>query len=437
MNDLNHCRCEAMLTVSGRQEDAVGATVSHGQEDPKMTSRERVLAALNHQEVDRVPIDVGGTEVTGFHGIAYNRLKAHLGLEDGRTRLFHLYMQLACVEDPIRAHFSGDVVRLSFEAKRWKPWTLSDGSACEVPEGWNPVRGEDGSEALMGLDGKPLVQRHADSPWFSPTGPICPMIQAPEDVGKYKEILRIMDRSAWLDETLEDLVARAKAIREETDCAIAGVFGGHIFAASQLIRGMANFMCDLVADEKLATTLMETIADLHMEEFAEYMEALGPYLDVVSVADDLGSQQGPQIDPDMWRRLVKPSMARLYAFMKSKMDHAKLFLHSCGSVYDFIPDLIEMGVDVLNPLQVGAANMDTKRLKAEFDNDIIFWGGGCDTQSVLNLATPAQVRDEVKRRIDDLAPGGGFIFAQVHNIQPDVPPENMVAMWEAAQEFGG
>lgn len=401
-----------------------------------MTSRERVQAALNHHEPDRLPIDVGGTEVTGLHGIAYNRLKAHLGLDRGSTRLFHLYMQLACVDEPIRRRCRGDVVRLSFEAKQYKPWKLPDGSPCEVPAGWNPARFDDGSEAIVGFDGKPLIQRHASSPWFSPAGPICPFIQSPGDVAKYKDVLRLMDRSAWLDESIDDLVQRAKTIREQTGYAIAGVFGGHIFAAAQLVLGMENFMVALHANPGLPVALMETIAQMHIEEFPRYVEALDPYLDIICVADDLGSQQGTQIDPQMWRCLVKPSMAKLYKSMKSRMKHSKLFLHSCGSVYDLIPDLIEMGVDVLNPVQVTAANMDTAKLKAEFGNDIVFWGGGCDTQTVLPLGTPAQVRDEVKRRIDDLAPGGGFIFAQVHNIQPDVPPENMVTMWDTAAGEG-
>ena len=402
-----------------------------------MTSRERIAAVLNHQQPDRVPIDVGGTDVTGLHGIAYNRLKAHVGIAGGETRLFHVYMQLAAVEEAVRARFSGDVVRLSFEARRWKPWTLADGSPCMAPEGWNPVRFEDGSEVIMGLDGKPLIQRHAASPWFSPTGPVAPFIQSPEDVAQFTPFLRMLDRSAWFDESIEDLAARAKMIREETDYAIAGIFGGHVFATAQLVRGMANLMCDLAVNEPLASALLEAIVDLHCEEFDHYIAALEPYLDIVCVADDLGAQHGPQIDPAMWRRIVKPPMKRLYTYMKSRMKHAKLFLHSCGSVYDFIPELIEMGVDILNPVQVSAANMDTKKLKAEFGKDLVFWGGGCDTQSVLPLGTPAGVREEVKHRLGDMAPGGGYVFAQVHNIQPDVPPENMIALWETALEYGG
>lgn len=401
-----------------------------------MNARERIRAVLEGKEPDRVPIDCGGTDVTGLHGIAYNALKAHLGIGDGKTRLFHVYMQIAGVEQSVCERFSADVVRLSFEPKRWKTSTLSDGSPCEVPERWNPEKLPDGSEILTGLDGKPIVKRPPNAAWFSPMGPICPLIQTPADISKYGDLLKMLDRSPWLDESIEDLAERARQIRQETEYAIAGVFGGHIFAQAQLIRGMSNFMCDLVTNETLACALMDTLAESHMEEFERYIEKLGPYLDIICVADDLGAQQGPQLAPEMFRRLVKPYLGKLYGFMKSKMNRAKLFLHSCGSVYAFIPDLIEMGVDILNPVQVSAANMDSKKLSTEFGKDIIFWGGGCDTQTVLPRGAVDEVRTEVKRRIDDFAPGGGFVFTQVHNIQPGVPPENIVAMYDAALELG-
>jgi uroporphyrinogen decarboxylase len=401
-----------------------------------MTSRERIRAVLDGKAPDRVPIDCGGTDVTGLHGMAYNAVKAHLGIDGGTTQLFHVYMQLASVQQSMRERFSADVVRLSFEPKRWKPSTLPDGSACDVPEGWNTETLPDGSEALMGPDGKPLIKRLPNAAWFSPTGPICPFIQTPEDISNYTPLLKMLDRSPWLDQTIDDLAARAKQIRDETDYAIAGVFGGHIFAQAQLIRGMDNFMCDLAMNETLACALMDTLAESHVEEFERYIAALGPYLDIVVVNDDLGTQQGPQLSRQMFRDLVKPYLGKLYGFMKSKMTDAKLFLHSCGSVYDFIGDFIEMGVDILNPVQVSAANMDSKKLSAEFGKDIIFWGGGCDTQTVLPRGSVNEVRDEVKRRIDDFAPGRGFVFTQVHNVQPGVPPENIVAMYDAALEFG-
>ena len=230
------------------------------------------------------------------------------------------------------------------------------------------------------------------------------------------------------------MTRRARHLYENTDYLVTGAYGGHIFAASQILRGMDNFMCDLALDTKFASALRDTIAEAHMEEFEHYIEVVGPYVQVVQISDDLGSQKGGQISLEMFRELVRPPMERWYKFMKSKMN-AKLFLHSCGSIYQFIPDLIEMGVDIINPVQVSAKDMDTARLKKEFGSEIVFWGGGCDTQTVLPHGTPNDVREEVKRRMGDLAPGGGFVFNTVHNILPEVPPENIIAMYDAVKEF--
>jgi uroporphyrinogen decarboxylase len=400
-----------------------------------VTSRERVIAALDHRQPDRVPIDFGSTNITGINACAYNSLKGHLGLGDGRTRVFDTYQQLALVEEPVQQRFSCDARGVFVEPNEWREWTLPDGTTAEVPKEWEPVRLEDGSDVVYGLDGNPMVKRLPSSYWFSPTGPLAPGLESIADIETYKPIIKVMDRPPHLDQPLEELKRRAKRLYEDTEYLVTGGYGGHIFAASQILRGMNNFMCDLALNKKFASALMNTIAEAHMEEFESYIEVVGPYLQVVQISDDLGSQIGGQISLEMFRELVKPPMERWYKFMKSKMD-AKLFLHSCGSIYQFIPDLIEMGVDIINPVQVSAKDMDTARLKKEFGSEIVFWGGGCDTQKVLPQGTPNDVRDEVKRRIDDLAPGGGFVFNQVHNIQPGVPPENIVAMFEAALEFG-
>ena len=400
-----------------------------------MTSRERVLTTLDHKEPDRVPIDFGGTNITSIVGCAYNSLKHYLGIKDGTTRIFDTYQQLAVVEEPIRRKFCCDAVGLFVEPSEWREWTLPDGTVAEVPKKWEPVRQEDGSDVIYGLDGSPMVKRLTSSYWFSPVGPLCPGLQSISDIEKYKAVIKVMDRPAHLDQPVDELARRAKHLCDNTDYFVFGAYGGHIYAASQLLRGMDNFMCDLALDKKFASALMDTIVEAHMEEFEHYIDAVGPYVQVVQVADDLGSQIGGQISLEMFRELVRPPMERWYRFMKSKMN-AKLFLHSCGSIYQFLPDLIEMGVDIINPVQVSAKDMDTAKLKKEFGSEIVFWGGGCDTQTVLPHGTPNDVREEVKRRVNDLAPGGGFVFSQVHNIQPGVPPENIVALFEAALEFG-
>jgi len=173
-----------------------------------------------------------------------------------------------------------------------------------------------------------------------------------------------------------------------------------------------------------------------MRYWEKALSLLGDLVDVVQEGDDYGGQQGLLISPRIWRDVFKPRLHQLFSHIKRCAPHVFIFFHSCGSIYEIIPDLIEVGVDILNPVQVAAANMDTKRLKREFGDCLTFWGGGVDTQKILPRGTPEQVREEVKRRIEDLAPGGGFVFATVHNIQADVPPENILAMWEAVQEFG-
>jgi len=399
-----------------------------------MTPRERITATLERKPKDRIPIDFGGTNETGIAGVAYARLRQYLAIDGRPFRLLDLYQQLAEVEDEARRFAGGNVAPLVFEAKEYRSWALPDGTPCEVPAKFRPVREPDGSEVLLGPHGKPLLRRAADGYWFDPVGPLCPGMDSIADIARFMPMIKIMDRATYADETLEDLAARARRLHEGSDYAIVGQFGGHIFAAAQLLRGMENFMCDLVADKPFARALMDTLAEAHMEEFEHYVAAVGDYVQVIHVADDLGSQRGPQISPELFREMVRPPLERLYRFIKARTN-AKLFLHSCGSVYKLIPDLIEMGVNILNPVQVSAADMDTAKLKREFGRDLIFWGGGCDTQKVLPFGTPQQVREEVKRRINDLGPEG-LVFAQVHNIQPGVPPENLEAMWQAAQEFG-
>jgi uroporphyrinogen decarboxylase len=192
---------------------------------------------------------------------------------------------------------------------------------------------------------------------------------------------------------------------------------------------------DLLADRKLAEALMDRLTEAHIRRFRRYADTIGKYVQVIHVEDDLGMEDRPLLSPALYREAVRPYHARLYSYIKSHCD-AYLMLHTDGAVRPLIPDFIEMGVDILNPVQVSAAGMDPQQLKREFGDDIVFWGGGCDTQAVLPFGTPEDVREEVKRRIDHLAPGGGFVFTQIHNVQPHVPPENVVAMFEAAREYG-
>jgi uroporphyrinogen decarboxylase len=229
----------------------------------------------------------------------------------------------------------------------------------------------------------------------------------------------------------------AKTLYETTDYALVGsaVIGGGIFEQPARMMGLQNFLMALVTAPAFADRLMETITDIYIESCNNYLEQVGPYIQVFTYWDDLAGQNGWIINPELYRKMVKPKQKRLIEAIKKKTS-AKLFYHSCGATRGLIPDLIEIGFDILNPVQVSAKGMNTRELKTEFGRDIVFWGGGVDTQRVLPFGKAQEVIDEVKRRIDDLAPGGGFVFAVVHNIQAFVPPENIVAAFDTALQYG-
>jgi uroporphyrinogen decarboxylase len=235
----------------------------------------------------------------------------------------------------------------------------------------------------------------------------------------------------------EGLRERAKGLYESTDYALVmNMIGFGVFEHAWAMRGIENFLTDLIINQKFAETLLLRIADYQASLWNHVLDEVGDYVQVVITSDDLGTQVGPMVSPEVYRKLIKPAQRKVWQFIKGKTE-AFLFLHSCGSIRKLIPDFIELGVDILNPVQAAAKDMDPKELKSEFGSDLSFWGGGCDTQGTLAFGTPEDVEEQVKRRISALAPGGGYVFNQIHNIQPQVPPENIVRMFEAALKFGG
>ena len=243
----------------------------------------------------------------------------------------------------------------------------------------------------------------------------------------------------WPDPDQEGRYAglRGEAERlRSTGCAVMfSLYGLGVFDMALMVHGYEDTLMDMAGNPAAMEDLFDRITEFQMRMWTNTLEILGDNVDVCLHSDDLGSQSTSIMSPEMYRKLLKPRHARLFAHIKkSAKRDVKLLLHSCGSVRSLIPDLIEAGIDALNPVQVGAANMDTRELKREFGSELSFWGGGVDTQKILPHGTVSAVKDEVKRRIDDLAPGGGFVFAAVHNIQSDVPAENLRAMWEAFQE---
>jgi len=380
-----------------------------------MTPRERVMQTLNHKEPDRVPIDLGATIVSSIVKNAYIELKQYLGLPIGPIKMLDYVQQLPYVDEGLMERFGVDFRMVQLPAATKASVDIfEEGEYYAFIDRW-------GSKLHMPKKGG-LYFDWIDYPIKEAT-------------------MSALDSYRWPQpdstEINGQLGRQAKSLYTTTDYALVGsaVIGGGIFEQPARVMGLENFLMALLTEPAFADRLMETITDIYIEACNKYLDHVGPYINVFTYWDDLAGQNGWIINPDVYRKMVKPKQKRLVEAIKKKTD-AKLFYHSCGATRGLIPDLIEIGFDILNPVQVSAKGMDTKELKLEFGKDIVFWGGGVDTQQVLPFGKPQEVVDEVKHRIDDLAVDGGFVFAAVHNIQAFVPPENIVAAFDTALEYG-
>ncbi len=227
---------------------------------------------------------------------------------------------------------------------------------------------------------------------------------------------------------------KARKLYEETDYAIMTGFGGQLFELGQFLYRNDEFMMNLLAHRKEMEKMLDKLLEIHLEKLEPFLDAVSPYVQIIVMGDDLGTQNGPMISPKLYREVFYPRHREIYQMVKQKTDIA-VFMHSCGGIYEFLPDLIEAGVDIINPVQTQSAGMDPIRLKKEFGKDLVFWGGGIDTQHNLPNLTAQKVKDEVKRNVEIFMPGGGYVFNQIHNILADVPPENIIAMYEAVHEM--
>ncbi len=400
-----------------------------------MNHRQRVLTSLRHDEPDRVPIDLGGTVDSTIVAVAYRRLRAELGLDPGVIRVADIYQHTALVEEDVRRALGVDTLLVGDQPFAWRKGELPDGSPALFPDRLRPTREKDGSQVVRDEGGIVVLKMPADGYYFDPVHSPLADATSISEIDRHLDAIAGYDKPDHMDMRYEQLGERARALREETDYLIVGFFGGHIFQSSQSLRGWETFLLDLLINQAFAEALMDRLVEANIERFQRYAQTVAPYVDVIQFEDDLGMQDRPLLRPELYRRVVKPYHARLFGYVKSHCD-AYLMLHTDGAVAPFIPDFVEMGVDILNPVQISAAGMDPAVLKRDFGDDIVFWGGGCDSQQVLPFGSPQEVNDEVRRRMDELAPGGGFVFAPVHNIQPEVPAKNVVAMYEAAHKYG-
>jgi len=411
-----------------------------------MNSRKRILAAIHHQEPDGVPVDLGATPSSGISVIAYANLKQYLGLSQGHTRVYDVVQQLAQPEKVILDHFRIDVLDIgrtfNIQDQDWRDFTLPGNMSVQVPAWFHPVQQPGGSWAAYDSEGTQLAVMPQGATFFDQTcfPYIDGYLDSYTDLGYWmgKVHWSGLAHSPWDHASEQDfwtqLRQRALALRQSTDQALVIVAGCNLFEWGTFLRRMDNFLVDLVSDQTNVERLLDALMEKHLQTLEKVCQAVGDVADILRFGDDLGTDQGPFMSPATYRKLFKPRHRMLTEYVKS---HSQMhtFLHSCGSIYKLLPDLVEAGYEIINPVQTNARDMQPERLKREFGGSLVFWGGGCDTRHILNRGTPAQVKDHVRRNIEILAPGGGFVFNTIHNILPDVPPQNIVAMFEAVNEY--
>lgn len=396
-----------------------------------MTGRERILATLAREPVDRMPVDFGGTRQSGIAAVAYHRLRQHLGMPSKPVRVFDTYQILAEVEPEIATRFGADAcglyrpaVAFGVRNEDWKPFTLPDGTPAEVPGGFNPEKEADGSLAIR-RGGEVIAQMPAGGFYF-------------DRFEKYPGALH-PDLDAWdpprmSASDLEHFRTESERLYRGTDLAIVAPMGPPYELFFGIGQGdFEEWMVTFASEPEYVERLYRKLVDRWIENLEAFHGAVGDRVQVIQICDDFGTQSGPFLSPAMFDALVAPAYRRGLDWIHQRTNW-KVLLHSDGAILPLLPAIIRMGVDILNPVQTTAEGMDLHRLKQEFGDRILFWGGACDCQNVLTFGTPDDVRADVRRHVSVLARGGGQVFASVHNIQANVPPENIVALFETALE---
>jgi uroporphyrinogen decarboxylase len=376
-----------------------------------MTPRQRVQTALEHQEPDRVPLDFGTGGNSSPTPEFYAHLKTHLGIQS-ETRFLPHYLRLAQVDEAVLQKLNIDTRHILMHptTRYRRPCNMPGQSYDEWGVRWKEAN-----------TGEVIYRELAESPLAN---------AKINDLASYEWWPNAIDFERY-----RGLRDEAKQLYETTDYALVGAPGFNgVWERAWHMCGLERALEGLLQEQDFMHALLSRISDACKAALGCYLDQVGPYIQIIKLADDLGTQDGPMMSPATYRRMIEPYHKKLIDFVKRRTN-AKIFFHTCGSVYNLLPDLIDAGVEVLNPVQASAMNMDTLRLKAEFGQQISFMGA-IDTQTVLPHGNPADVKREVEQRIAELAPGGGYIVAPTHNVQGDVPPENLVALYSHAQKVG-
>jgi uroporphyrinogen decarboxylase len=380
-----------------------------------LTSRERMLTALNHRVPDRIPIDLGGFQ-TGIHIKAYQALLDYLGFEE-EISVLDPVQQLAVPSERVLEKFHIDTRYVTAHG----PDSFKGGIELNKRDGrlWHDLEDEFGVIWSM-RDDQMLYMDISYHPLANAT--IKDLDDFPFPDGS--------DPSRF-----SGVREKALEIKKNTPYALSSGISGVTYEYCWYMRGLERWFMDMKKNPQFCAALLDKTSQYWVDWMVGFLGQVGDLLDIIMIGDDLAGQSGPLFSPAFYREIVRPRQHRVIQTIKEHTN-AKIWYHTCGSCVEYIPDLIEMGVDILNPVQTSAKNMQPEMLKENFGKEIVFWGGGIDSQHTLPFATPVEIRQEVKNNLDTFMPGGGYVFNNIHNIQTGVPAENIVAMYAAAYEFG-
>lgn len=406
-----------------------------------MNSRERIVAAIEHKAPDRIPVDFGGHRSSGIMAIGYNRLRDYLGLPKRPAKVYDFIQQLAIIDDDVYARFPTDVVDMSrafcLEDKGWKEWPLPNGETCLIPE-YVDVRKEGGDWFIYNAQGRKCGVMRAGSLYFDQI--YWPYEEEiPEDLS---DLPTQFASQMWgavptppKNLPADQVVAKVADYRKKYSHAINFAFGGNLYEPTTFLCTIPNAMMWMLLEPERYAAVLDKLVEGHMKNINGLIRDLAPYLDVILFGDDFGMGTGTQFSEELFVKYFKPRQAKMWAQVKKVAPNLKIQLHSCGGIFPFIRHLAEAGLHAFNPVQTNCTGMDPHDLKNKVGDIMTFWGGGCDTTTILPRATPAEIRQHVIDRCRIFSPRGGFIFQQVHNIMSDVPPENIAAMFDAVKEY--
>ena len=412
-----------------------------------MNSRQRVRIILEHEIPDRIPIDLGATNCTSISTIAYNRLRNKLNINNGLAKMYDFIMQLAYPEKEVLDLLHVDIIdggqNFLKSPNNWREWKLNDGSKCLIPKYLNVdidkngnVLLKDKDDSILGI--QPKSSLYVDqSYWVWKNLPNIPDSIDKRDLQKHSWATPVppYHLDIFNEKQFQLFINNIKRLYEETEYSISLILGGSLVEFGFFLRGFDNFLCDVYLEPKRVFRLLEMLTEGYMKLIKRTIDGVGNYVDILFFGDDFSGEDRMFFSPEVIKKMFIPYYKKMWNYIHEKSS-CKVFFHSCGALYEAIPLLIDAGMDILNPIQTSAVGMDPEILKKEFGKYLIFWGGGVDTKRILPTKTPEEVRNDVKKRIGIFGKNGGFVFNPIHNILADVPPENIIAAYEAAYKYG-